>query len=529
MESHCSSSSVSGASHHRSGSPSSAAASSVGGSWSWELPRILLLRRSKAPDFKDKKVFGVPLWVCLQRSGDGIPIPPPITAALSWLRMNALNQVGLFRRSGVKSRIARLRAASEEAGWEMYSGGLGKQEEITWADSGDDSEIRTVGGTKFSYLNEQQAYDVADMVKLYFRELPEALLSSKLSDTFISVFQHVPEEQRKQAIQCLLLLLPDENREVLQTLLDFLAQVASHSNENQMTVSNLAVCLAPSLFHHHHQGRSTSQRPASTEALSTTPGMPDPRELSQSRAAHDCLHFLLREQNSLFRVPEEMLLCCRFSSLEESIPVSLSELGSEMGSDWRAYLKACIASLLKEVRDRNRVGAGWFSINMGGGGDGSGWRGLEGVEAWWRKVGDGHPLRLWRIEADVEAPPPEVARRLISERHLWDPALLKCRRLKISHRGADDEDEGGKIDAELFQYVRASISPLPPRDYCVLRGWRTDLERGGCAVVEASVEHPAAPPLEGSVRGVVLASRYLITPCGSGRSRIIHLSRVDAK
>lgn len=35
----------------------------------------------------------------------------------------------------------------------------------------------------------QQAYDVADMVKQYFRELPEALLTNKLSETFIAIFQ----------------------------------------------------------------------------------------------------------------------------------------------------------------------------------------------------------------------------------------------------------------------------------------------------------------------------------------------------
>ena len=31
------------------------------------------------------------------------------------------------------------------------------------------------------------AYDVADMVKLYFRELPEPLLTSKLSETLIVI------------------------------------------------------------------------------------------------------------------------------------------------------------------------------------------------------------------------------------------------------------------------------------------------------------------------------------------------------
>lgn len=35
----------------------------------------------------------------------------------------------------------------------------------------------------------QQAYDVADMIKQYFRELPDALLTAKMSDTFIAIFQ----------------------------------------------------------------------------------------------------------------------------------------------------------------------------------------------------------------------------------------------------------------------------------------------------------------------------------------------------
>lgn len=63
----------------------------------------------------------------------------------------------------------------------------------------------------------------------------------------------------------------------------------------------------------------------------------------------------------------------------------------------------------------------------------------------------------------------------------------------------------------------------------IFRSWRTDLPKGACAVVETSIEHPDAPLTAGAVRGIVLASRYLIEPCGSGRSRIMHLSRVDTK
>ena len=33
-----------------------------------------------------------------------------------------------------------------------------------------------------------QAYDVADLLKQYFRELPECLLTNKLSETFVNIF-----------------------------------------------------------------------------------------------------------------------------------------------------------------------------------------------------------------------------------------------------------------------------------------------------------------------------------------------------
>ena len=32
------------------------------------------------------------------------------------------------------------------------------------------------------------AYDVADMLKQYFRDLPEPLLTTKMSETFITIF-----------------------------------------------------------------------------------------------------------------------------------------------------------------------------------------------------------------------------------------------------------------------------------------------------------------------------------------------------
>lgn len=84
---------------------------------------------------------------------------------------------------------------------------------------------------------------------------------------------------------------------------------------------------------------------------------------------------------------------------------------------------------------------------------------IEGLaDVAYKKVGDGHPLRLWRVMTEVEAPPAELLRRVLRERHVWDPSLLKWRVVQ-------------RLDAqaEVFQFVCASMSPLPAKDYCVLR------------------------------------------------------------
>lgn len=60
------------------------------------------------------------------------------------------------------------------------------------------------------------------------------------------------------------------------------------------------------------------------------------------------------------------------------------------------------------------------------------------------------------------------------------------------------------------------------------RTWKTDLPRGMCALVSLSVEHEDTQ-LMGGVRAVVMDSQYLIEPCGSGKSRLTHLCRIDLK
>lgn len=139
------------------------------------------------------------------------------------------------------------------------------------------------------------------------------------------------------------------------------------------------------------------------------------------------------------------------------------------------------------------------------------------VDVAWKKVGDGHLLRLWRVSAEIEAPPGELLHKVLRERQLWDPSVVRQRTLARL----------GK-QSEIFFYSTASEVPPSGRDYVLLRSWRNDLPRGTCLVAEMSIEHPEGPlPGTATKRGIVLASRYLIQPCGAGKSRLVHLSRVD--
>lgn len=80
------------------------------------------------------------------------------------------------------------------------------------------------------------------------------------------------------------------------------------------------------------------------------------------------------------------------------------------------------------------------------------------VELAYKKVGDGHPLRLWRAATEVEAPPQEVLHRVLRERKIWDRSLIKIQPVQQL-----------EPNCEVYQYVCSSMEPLASRDYCVLR------------------------------------------------------------
>ncbi|XP_062844536.1 stAR-related lipid transfer protein 8 isoform X2 [Trichomycterus rosablanca] len=436
--------------------------------WNWAVPKFM--KRSKVPDYRDKRVFGVPPIVNVQRSGQ--PLPQSIQQAMRYLRSQCLEKVGIFRKSGVKSRIQALRQLNENS-----------PDHVTYQG--------------------QSAYDVADLIKQYFRDLPEPLLTSKLTPTFLHIYQHVPQQERLPAVRCTVFLLPDENREVLQTLLFFLSDISS-AEENQMTADTLAVCLAPSVLH-----LNASRRDAASHGLIGRKGgaKPDHKDLSENMAATECLSHMISECKKLFQIPQEMMLqACSSYVLADTRPLALHALGvNGRGErvDYRVYLEDNVQCLLKDTAEKNR---GWHATPA-----------PQHTELAYKKVGDGHPTRLWRVSVEMEAPPSVVLHRVLRERPLWDEDLLHSRVI-----------ESLENNTEVFHYITDSMAPHPRRDFVVLRRWSTDLPRGSCVLVSSSVDHGNVQ-LEAGLRAVLLTSRILIEPCGKGRSRLTHYCRADLR
>jgi hypothetical protein len=158
----------------------------------------------KSPPWKGKRVFGVPLRIYQQTTGHILPIG--IVNALQYIRIHAGKCDGLFRKPGVKSKIDRLRAEIEQ----------------------DNSSFDMI---KF---DEYQPFVVADVIRQYFRELPECFIPPLMTRLLCDLLKSASQDEQFIAIRYTILSLPDETREVLEIILRFLLDVSVRLGNSQV-------------------------------------------------------------------------------------------------------------------------------------------------------------------------------------------------------------------------------------------------------------------------------------------------------
>ncbi|XP_048256286.1 rho GTPase-activating protein 29-like isoform X3 [Haliotis rufescens] len=149
-------------------------------------------------------------------------VPPIVSMCLSEVELRGLTIKGMYRVSGVKSKVENL---------------------CNRFDIDPDSVD----------LSEQHPNVISNVLKLYLRQLPEPLLTFRLYSDFI----HVAKEHTSgvmsslktiEKLSYLVRMLPPSNFKTCAVLMHHLQRVAAHSDVNQMSSSNLGIVFGPTLL-----------------------------------------------------------------------------------------------------------------------------------------------------------------------------------------------------------------------------------------------------------------------------------------
>lgn len=181
----------------------------------------------------------------------GLILPPPIESAIEHILAFGIKSVGIFRKSGVKSRILTLKQRIES-----------------------NQDVKLI---ELNHNNEFSIYDIADLVKMWFRELkPTPIMTKELIKIITKHIAHLdatnvvhPSDGQKDhrsssnRMQSNCIVGDDGKAEGLKGTISsairpvqrvlvsrvmcFFAAIASESDANQMTSQNLAICLTPSI------------------------------------------------------------------------------------------------------------------------------------------------------------------------------------------------------------------------------------------------------------------------------------------
>ncbi|NWR19365.1 ABR protein, partial [Emberiza fucata] len=177
--------------------------------------RDMSLKRT--PSKKQTGVFGVKISVVTKRERSKVPYI--VRQCVEEVEKRGIEEVGIYRISGVATDIQALKAVFDA-----------NNKDILVMLS--DMDINAIAGT----------------LKLYFRELPEPLLTDRLYPAFMEGIALSDPAAKENCMMHLLRSLPDPNLITFLFLLEHLKRVAEKEPINKMSLHNLATVFGPTLL-----------------------------------------------------------------------------------------------------------------------------------------------------------------------------------------------------------------------------------------------------------------------------------------
>ncbi|XP_027481197.2 active breakpoint cluster region-related protein isoform X1 [Zalophus californianus] len=174
--------------------------------------RDMSLKRT--PSKKQTGVFGVKISVVTKRERSKVPYI--VRQCVEEVEKRGIEEVGIYRISGVATDIQALKAVFDA-----------NNKDILLMLS--DMDINAIAGT----------------LKLYFRELPEPLLTDRLYPAFMEGIALSDPAAKENCMMHLLRTLPDPNLITFLFLLEHLKRVAEKEPINKMSLHNLATVFWP--------------------------------------------------------------------------------------------------------------------------------------------------------------------------------------------------------------------------------------------------------------------------------------------
>ncbi|KAL2042916.1 hypothetical protein N7G274_003974 [Stereocaulon virgatum] len=167
-----------------------------------------------------RPVFGVSLEELLKRDGSAIPLV--VYQCIQAVDLYGLEVEGIYRLSGSSAHVNKLRSIFDN------------------------------DSNQLDFRNPEAFYhdvnSVAGLLKQFFRDLPEPLLTKEHYQGFIEAARIDDDITRRDSMHATINSLPDPNYATLRALTLHLNRVQEHSAANRMNAGNLAIIFGPTLM-----------------------------------------------------------------------------------------------------------------------------------------------------------------------------------------------------------------------------------------------------------------------------------------